>query len=380
MKILFILTNSALRRGMNTGLENLAWGLAERGIEVHVLSGGSKPYSHEYELPSNVHYYFTDKDGNNPITFISKYKQIVDEYNIDGVVGWILNIAALATLDISKNIAFVSNQGQMPPRSVPLSFIKRALLQKLSLLDALKVIYFIKKFSSRADKVVSNSNAVQRACIKSYFLHPSKCQTIHRGVDTEIYKRLKNNRNQKITLLFTGNIAFSKGLNELVEGLEFLEYPVQLVLCGSDKQNYITLLKQKMNDKKVHELKYLGVLQQDMLASNLQRCDVFVFPSHTEGMPKSLLEALSCGCAVVCSDIPPHKEIIKHEHNGLLAKVKSPKDIASAINRFISDESLRKECGINARKTVEERFSKDAEIDSWMNVLHECIERRRLEK
>ncbi|MGM0520093.1 MAG: glycosyltransferase [Campylobacterota bacterium] len=50
--------------------------------------------------------------------------------------------------------------------------------------------------------------------------------------------------------------------------------------------------------------------REDLL-KEYNNCD---FPSHSEGMPKALLEAMSCGCPVICSDISPHKE---DAHNGL---------------------------------------------------------------
>ncbi|MGM0520095.1 MAG: hypothetical protein ACQERD_10675 [Campylobacterota bacterium] len=82
MRVLFVVTNSALNRGMNTGLENLAWGLAERGVEIHVLSGGNRPKTHKYDLPQNVYYHFTGLSGEN---FLNKYLEVIKSFEIDGL-------------------------------------------------------------------------------------------------------------------------------------------------------------------------------------------------------------------------------------------------------------------------------------------------------
>ena len=63
IRILFVMKGSALNRGMNTGIENLAWKLADFVYEIHILAGGSEPFQHRYHIPSNVTYHFTGGNG-----------------------------------------------------------------------------------------------------------------------------------------------------------------------------------------------------------------------------------------------------------------------------------------------------------------------------
>ena len=104
-----------------------------------------------------------------------------------------------------------------------------------------------------------------------------------------------------------------------------------------------------------------------------QNCDIFVFPSHTEGMPRALLEAMSCGCPVVCSDILPHKEAIINEVNGIMVSVKSPQSLAQGILKCINNPEIIESISINARKTIEEKFSKESEINKWTEVINQVI-------
>lgn len=368
--VLFVITNSALKRNMNTGLENLAWGLAERGVRVHILAGGSMPENHGYSIPDTVSYHFTGQSGENPVGFLTLFELIVREHRIGAVVGWIINTALLAHSPLASGIRFIANLGQMPPRSVPLRFFKQALLGRMGVGEACKLIFAIAKYPSAADAVVSISESVQSASIQKYGLKPNKCKVIFRGVDTEIYSfRLRGEKlGNPVEILFAGNVQNAKGVGDLARAVCLVQTPVVLRLCGRAQDGYIDQLRCALNETH-HRIEYMGPVGQLELAVFYQQSDIFVFPSHSEGLGKALIEAMSCGCPVVCSDIPAFKEVVENGQNGLMVPVQSPQSLADAIGKLISDSALREKCSQNARKTVETRFSKKSEIDSWMEVL-----------
>jgi glycosyltransferase involved in cell wall biosynthesis len=83
----------------------------------------------------------------------------------------------------------------------------------------------------------------------------------------------------------------------------------------------------------------------------LHRCEVFVLSSRFEGMPMVLLEAMAAGSAVVAFDCPTGpRQLIRHEHNGLLVPPNSVADLAAAIERVVADQALRHDLGRNARR------------------------------
>ena len=90
-------------------------------------------------------------------------------------------------------------------------------------------------------------------------------------------------------------------------------------------------------------------------------------------MPRALLEAMSCGCPVICSDIPPHREAVINEINGIMVSVKSPQSLAQGILKCINNPEIIKPISINARKTIEEKFSKESEINKWTEVISQVI-------
>lgn len=374
MKILFVLTNSALSRGMNTGLENLAWGLAENGVQVHILAGGNKPHSstQAFSIPATVNYYFTGQSGDNPTNLLSHFENIVREHQIDVVVGWIINTALLTQSRSAKGVRFIANLGQMPPRSMALRFLKQSLLGKMKFGEAFKLVAAIKKYPAIADMVVSISQSVQKASIPKYGLKSERCMVIPRGIDTDIYDfHLRQTEiGVPVEVLFAGNVQDGKGVGDIARALCLVKNPVLFRLCGPAPEGYIELLKIVLKDTD-HQVMHMGAVGQQELTKYYHQCDIFAFPSHSEGLGKALIEAMSCGCPVVCSDIPTFKELVQNEQNGLMVPRSSPRHLAEAIDLLIADGALREKCSENARKTVQMNFSKKIEIDSWLRILQD---------
>lgn len=102
---------------------------------------------------------------------------------------------------------------------------------------------------------------------------------------------------------------------------------------------------------------FTGSISRTSVAEVLRRSSAFVLPSLKEGMPLSLLEAMSCGKAVVGSDIPGIKALVKDNETGLLVPAKDVNAFASAIITVLGDEDLRKRLGSAASRAIRERYS-----------------------
>jgi len=86
-----------------------------------------------------------------------------------------------------------------------------------------------------------------------------------------------------------------------------------------------------------------------------RRAEVFALPSRIEGTPNALLEAMSCGLAVVVSDgAPGPLELIEHGVTGLVVPVDDPLELSIALRRLMADRELRNRLGTAARKRVTE--------------------------
>jgi glycosyltransferase involved in cell wall biosynthesis len=104
-----------------------------------------------------------------------------------------------------------------------------------------------------------------------------------------------------------------------------------------------------------------GLIPREKVFEHLLAADLFVSTSRGEGLPVAVLEAMACGCPVLLSDIPPHREIA----DGVdFVPLRAPDDVAGfaqEIDRLGGmPASERANIGQKGRKLVEERFSLQA--------------------
>lgn len=101
-------------------------------------------------------------------------------------------------------------------------------------------------------------------------------------------------------------------------------------------------------------VEYAGRL--DDVRPELAACSVFVLPSYREGCPKSTLEALATGRAVITTDAPGCRETVERGVNGALVPVGDSKALADACMKFAADARLREKMGAASRALAERRF------------------------
>ncbi len=106
----------------------------------------------------------------------------------------------------------------------------------------------------------------------------------------------------------------------------------------------------------IEERVHFTGFKQDRL-SYLKVFDVFVLPSRTEGTPRCLMEAGAMEKAIIASDIPGCREIVKHNKTGLLFRPEDPISLQKCIIELFQNKDLRDKIGSSAVHLVEERFS-----------------------
>lgn len=101
-------------------------------------------------------------------------------------------------------------------------------------------------------------------------------------------------------------------------------------------------------------LDYLGPL--DDVRPALAACSVYVLPSWREGTPRSVLEAMATGRAVVTTDAPGCRETVADGRNGFLVPLRDPDRLAEAMERFITEPGLAVRMGADSLTLVREKF------------------------
>ena len=101
-------------------------------------------------------------------------------------------------------------------------------------------------------------------------------------------------------------------------------------------------------------VEYFG--EQADVRPYLAQCNVFVLPSYREGTPKSVLEAMSCGKAIITTDAPGCRETVMEGKNGFLVPVKDDKSIAEKMLFLYQNPDLCEQMGNAGRQIAEQRF------------------------
>jgi glycosyltransferase involved in cell wall biosynthesis len=97
----------------------------------------------------------------------------------------------------------------------------------------------------------------------------------------------------------------------------------------------------------------------DDVRSELADCHVYVLPSYHEGLPRTVLEAMSTGRPIITTNAPGCKETVENGRNGFLVEPRSSKELVERIQWFLDNRDAIEPMGRESRKIAEERFSVD---------------------
>jgi glycosyltransferase involved in cell wall biosynthesis len=109
-------------------------------------------------------------------------------------------------------------------------------------------------------------------------------------------------------------------------------------------------------------VRFAGRLDSKGVLSWLRAADVFLLISAIEGLPCSVLEAMSAGTPCVLSDIPAHTQLVEHEVDGVITKLGDQDSIAQGVLKLFRDPAGRRRMGAAARRKMIDRFSTERVI------------------
>ena len=107
----------------------------------------------------------------------------------------------------------------------------------------------------------------------------------------------------------------------------------------------------------------------------LRGADIFVLPSHREGLPRSVIEAMSTGVPVVVSDIPACRELVSNGVEGIIVPVSNAVALAAAIGDLLSDPQRRMAMGQRAREAAVARHDEGAILGRQAALLARLVSR-----
>ena len=112
----------------------------------------------------------------------------------------------------------------------------------------------------------------------------------------------------------------------------------------------------------------------------LPSADLFVLPSHTEGMPNVVLEASAAGVPVVATAVGGTPEVVDDGRTGFLVPPADPAWLARRMIELLNDESLRMQMGQAGREHVRDHFTFEAQAQSYLNLFEQMGVIRKAER
>lgn len=158
--------------------------------------------------------------------------------------------------------------------------------------------------------------------------------------------------------LLIARLLGDKGIREYVQAAKLVkqQYPeAQFDLVGGLDTNPTSISQAELDQWiAAGTINFLGRLSDVRPA--IAECSVYVLPSYREGTPRTVLEAMAMGRAVITTDAPGCRETVLDGDNGFLVPVKDTDALAQAMLRFIEQPELIAQMGQRSRSIAEEKY------------------------
>lgn len=174
-------------------------------------------------------------------------------------------------------------------------------------------------------------------------------------------------------ILFVGRLIYAKGLQDSFEAIKSIAstYPsLKLVVVGEGP--YRSKLEEesaRLGLKKF--LIFKGAQNQSEVKELLSIADVFINPSHSEGLPRSVLEAAAAGLPIVATDVGGTDEIVRHGVSGVLVKESDPSTFKEGVSQIVKHRVKARHFGRKAQEHVKEHFQWEKITQAYVDLFSE---------
>ena len=339
----------------------------QQGYEIHIIAPDLSSFSDEYQKLRSLGYQVysvpMQRTGTNPVadlsTLFALYKLIykikpdcVLCYTIKPVIygtlaAWLAKVPKRFALVTGLGYAF-QNVDKDSTRSIFQKLVHGLYQQALSHCsktffqnpDDLALFRALKLLQSNIPAVVVNGSGVNVS-------------------DFDVMPLPLNSQNQvAISFLLIARLLGDKGVREYAEAAAIIKknHPdIQFNLVGWIDDNPVAITQSELDAwVNTGTLKYWGKLSDVRPA--IAASSVYVLPSYREGTPRTVLEAMAMGRAVITTDAPGCRETVVDGDNGFLVEVKSIADLVVAMQKFIEQPELAIQMGKRSREIALNKY------------------------
>jgi glycosyltransferase involved in cell wall biosynthesis len=198
------------------------------------------------------------------------------------------------------------------------------------------------------------------------------------GVDEVRFAPQEKPPHGKPVVTMVSRLLWPKGVQELVEAGKILHrrgVEVTIRLVGLPDHTSRVAVPEARLRQWVEEgaIEWLG--HRDDIPEIWRDSTIGVLPSwYREGIPRSLLEAAACGRALVTTDMPGCREIVRDGENGLLVPPRDADALANAIQTLLGDPAMRRRMGRAGRERVEREFTEHHVVAQTLALYRRLVE------
>lgn len=170
-------------------------------------------------------------------------------------------------------------------------------------------------------------------------------------------------------ILFSGRLNSRKGIFDLLNAFALVSkrFPgARLECCGDGDLAAVRTRVRELGLEATIGIR--GWVGREEIRRRLAQSDIFVLPSHDEGLPMSLLEAMSASLAVVTTPVGGIPDLVIDGDNGLLVPPGDSESLAKGLLRLLESGEERARLGAAASRTVTQRYS----TANALRMLDEC--------
>ena len=214
-------------------------------------------------------------------------------------------------------------------------------------------------FLTRPNHFVSVSKYVGKGWKNLYpELENTAIETCYNGIDTD--KFVNKSVSRDIDLLFVGRLIHTKGIFYIIDAIKLLQrkgiVPNKLVIIGLGPE--LENLKAKCHEAGIADMvEFLSNVSPDELNSYYNRSKVFLCPSYEkEGVLTTMMEAASCGCAIITADCCGMIEFAKNNVNSMIVQPKDSESLTKVIEQLLRDEKLREKLTKQATEELQQNW------------------------
>ena len=356
-------------------------------------------------VPKIVNYFQNELDYEIEILTLSDGKNldIKDRFfvkridrNLPIIYRWLKTIFTIYKLGKNKDLIFVNGLGT--ESTIANIFLKKKIIRKIVGDPVWERAYNKGKVSENFDEFqvknygfsislqkkvrnfsIKNSDIVITPSqhLKNFILNlgfKNKIETIHNGI-TIPEESAKKFTNDQTNITIVSRLVTHKNIEKIIAAISDLNNSlIKLNIIGDGPElDQLQSIASRSNNKE--NVIFHGKLHRDDINSIFLKSDIYVQASNYEGLPHSLLEAMSYGIPVLCTPVGECKELLGNEDRGYeLDLPVSIDNIKSKINEIISDKNIASKKGEDGKVFVTKTYSLTNTFKLYKNLftnLHE---------